>query len=216
MSTTSHEPWVTLYSGHGAECLAYQLEPEWAEALSTIISPDFAVLEVGAGSGRVTSLLAKLAKSIVATDIIDREHTQFQLDVPYIQADAVTLPFGNEVFDLVVASDVVSLLDDPVAALTEWSRVLTASGQIIMNVQSIFDDTLSLPADGVSNRAIRDRPGPFWVDFHSRCSLNALLESATLKVEKIEGYFRNDPPHQHYPRPHRHHYWLVRAGREVA
>jgi SAM-dependent methyltransferase len=48
------------------------------------------------------------------------------------QADASCLPFPAESFDLVISTNVLFLLDDPVAALLEWRRILKSAGTICL------------------------------------------------------------------------------------
>lgn len=213
LNTHSRKHWVALYGRAGTNWLSYELEPEWVEALHACIRPSSRVLEVGAGSGRVTQLLTDLTESVVATDILEPTAIHFAGAATYIKADALRLPFKDESFDVLVASDVLSILPQPGRALAEWRRVLTFSGLLLVNVQSLLDDTIDHDSGLDVGHALRFKPGPFWVDYYSDVDLGALLSSAGLVADSVTGYFREDPPHEHYPRPHRHHYWFARAKR---
>ncbi len=86
------------------------------------------VLEVAAGTGVVTRELAatlSAATSIVATDL-----SQPMLD----HADAMRLPFIDEVFDVVVCQFGVMFFPDKAVAMAEARRVLRPGGTFIFNV----------------------------------------------------------------------------------
>lgn len=100
------------------------------------------VLEIAAGTGVVTRRLAKTlspAVSVVATDL-----NQPMLDqaaavgtarpVEWRQADAMQLPFPNEIFDVVVCQFGVMFFPDKAKAFSEARRVLCPGGQFIFNV----------------------------------------------------------------------------------
>ena len=48
------------------------------------------------------------------------------------QADAFKLPFPQASFDLITATNVLFLLDDPLAALSEWTRFLAPEGALCL------------------------------------------------------------------------------------
>ena len=114
------------------------------------------VLEIAAGTGVVTRHLATALPSevsIVATDL-----SQPMLDqavetgtfhpVEWRQADAMHLPFPDEVFDVVVCQFGVMFFPDKAKAFSEARRVLRSDGQFIFNVwdridQNEFADTVT-------------------------------------------------------------------------
>jgi SAM-dependent methyltransferase len=100
------------------------------------------VLEVAAGTGVVTRQLAvalSTATSIVATDL-----NQPMLDhaaaigtarpVEWRQADAMRLPFPDELFDVVVCQFGVMFFPDKAVAMSEARRVLRPGGTFVFNV----------------------------------------------------------------------------------
>ena len=100
------------------------------------------VLEVAAGTGVVTRQLAVVlsaATSIIATDL-----NQPMLDhaaaigtarrVEWRQADAMRLPFPDEVFDVVVCQFGVMFFPDKAVAMSEARRVLRPGGTLLFNV----------------------------------------------------------------------------------
>jgi ubiquinone/menaquinone biosynthesis C-methylase UbiE len=94
------------------------------------------VLEIAAGTGIVTRALhaALPSATIVATDLNDGmlAHAATRLEaanVTWRQADAMSLPFGDAAFDLVVCQFGVMFFPDRVAAFREARRVLAPGGR---------------------------------------------------------------------------------------
>jgi SAM-dependent methyltransferase len=118
-------------------------EPYAADLAHRLASRPLArVLEIGAGTGVVTRSLASVlpeSVSIVATDL-----NQPMLDmaseagtkrpVEWRQADAMQLPFEDEVFDAVVCQFGVMFFPDKPKAFSEARRVLRAGGVLFFNV----------------------------------------------------------------------------------
>jgi SAM-dependent methyltransferase len=89
------------------------------------------VLDIGGGSGMVSRLLM----DVPATDVVclDISHSMLaHAPVPAVQADATTLPFADESFDLVVAAAFMHHLPQLYPrVLREASRVLKSGGRVV-------------------------------------------------------------------------------------
>jgi SAM-dependent methyltransferase len=89
------------------------------------------VLNVGCGFGRE---LAHLPPSTIGLDIdpkllrIAKQITDRQV----VRADALHLPFRNEVFDGVAMAEVIEHLASPLMALVELNRVMTTAGKLVL------------------------------------------------------------------------------------
>ncbi|MFB6189240.1 MAG: class I SAM-dependent methyltransferase [Halapricum sp.] len=80
------------------------------------------VLDVGCGTGELTSVLrAETDGEVVGLDA-DRDLLE-HADQPVVQGDALTLPFRDDAFDLVVCQALLINLPDPAAAVREFARV---------------------------------------------------------------------------------------------
>ncbi len=98
------------------------------------------VLEVAAGTGLVTTVLARSAGEVIATDyaqemvrMVERRVRDAGLgNVTCEQADIYALRFGPGTFDAVVAANVLHLVPDLDAALASLRRVLKPSGKIVV------------------------------------------------------------------------------------
>ncbi|MBI5512887.1 MAG: class I SAM-dependent methyltransferase [Deltaproteobacteria bacterium] len=107
-----------------------------AEALRGVTGP---VLEVGAGSGLVTVLLAPRLQSprYVALDLSPEMLAFARKRVPdprveCVVGDATRLDAPDGAFEAVFCVDVVHHLDRPVEALREWARVVRPGGRLVL------------------------------------------------------------------------------------
>ena len=97
------------------------------------------VLEIAAGTGVLTRHLARLlpAATIVATDL-NEAMVRFGAErVPQAEwraADAMSLPFDDGDFDVVVCQFGAMFFPDRIAGYAEARRVITADGALIFNV----------------------------------------------------------------------------------
>lgn len=96
------------------------------------------VLECACGTGLLTVPMAKKCKKLIATDysvgmlkqtekkVKNYSNTQVE------QANILELPYSKHQFDVVVAANVIHLLDNPATALNEMKRVCKIGGKIII------------------------------------------------------------------------------------
>lgn len=88
------------------------------------------VLDVGCGSSR---LLGTLPPGSVGLDLLTRKlRRSRRFDRSLVRADALGLPFGDGIFDVVVASQVVESVPPGGHALAEMVRVLRPGGRLIL------------------------------------------------------------------------------------
>jgi SAM-dependent methyltransferase len=99
--------------------------------------PDSMVLDVGCGPGAVAFRAARASRHVTAMDLSPlmlarcRSMCGFLgLPVAVVQANAHRLPCRDQSVDRVLASMLVFLLTDPVAAWREWRRVLIPGGRV--------------------------------------------------------------------------------------
>jgi ubiquinone/menaquinone biosynthesis C-methylase UbiE len=167
------------------------------------------VLEVGCGAGLMTVALAERGFQIDATDtapaMIDGARQNVRAagassQVTVSGADAHSLSFEDEVFDLVVALGVIPWLHSPNRALGELARVLRPGGYLIANVDNRWRlhyllDPIFSPVFAPARRVVK------WVlqrlglrrqpasippnNLHSRGEFDRLISS--LDLEKMGG-----------------------------
>ena len=104
---------------------------------SEITSSD-SVLECACGTGAISVFIAPVCKHLTATDFSEGMLRQTAKKVRHFnnvkvaKADMTNLKCKSDRFDVVVAGNVIHLLDDPIAALNELMRVSKPSGKVII------------------------------------------------------------------------------------
>ena len=101
------------------------------------------VLEVGCGTAALAAALAMRGADVVASDVSLRwlalarkrlENSPVQL----VACAAEALPFGDEGFDVVAASDVIEHVEDPSRFVAEAARVLRPGGVLFLATPNRF------------------------------------------------------------------------------
>ena len=96
------------------------------------------VLECACGTGMITKYIALKCKELIATDFSTgilkqaKRNCKNLSNVKIKKANIMELKYKDEVFDKVVAGNVIHLLDEPYAALAELERVCKKGGKIII------------------------------------------------------------------------------------
>ena len=96
------------------------------------------VLECACGTGLLTTVIAPRCKNLVATDFSSnmikhaKKNCKKFSNVTFSQANIMSLSFPDSSFDVVVAANVIHLLDEPVKAIKELDRVCKLGGKIII------------------------------------------------------------------------------------
>ena len=130
---------------HGQDVLTESKLEGWhIDALS--LSPSLKgldVLEVGCGAGDFAIHLSKLQSIVTAVDFsakaieIAQEKSKAQnQSVNFQVADAQSLPFASNSFDLIFSCECLEHVPDPQKALNEFYRVLKPSGHLILTTEN--------------------------------------------------------------------------------
>lgn len=111
---------------------------EMCGAVTAEVGTDDRVLECACGTGLITAVVAGKCRELVATDYSEgmlkqtRKNCGSYSNVEIRSADILHLPFPDESFDVVIAANVIHLLDDPYKALAELDRVCRTGGKLII------------------------------------------------------------------------------------
>lgn len=126
--------WINL--SDFSNFLDVQTKTAWGRTLAEFASfcdprPASVILDVGCGPGLLPALFAQRGYKAFGVDF-DFGLLTTRLAPNLTQADAFELPFKPSTFDLVTATNLLFLLDDPVRALREWKRVLVPDGKLCL------------------------------------------------------------------------------------
>jgi|SRR6476646_8502292 len=141
--TKAYDQWHEAV--HGKENrLVLKLEDWHQNVLGFLPSlQGLSVLEVGCGPGDFAIYLANQGASVTAVDFspkaieIAQEKANYQeKSVKFQVADAQSLPFDSNFFDLVVSCECLEHVPVPQLALNEISRVLKPSGKLVLTTEN--------------------------------------------------------------------------------
>jgi SAM-dependent methyltransferase len=147
------------------------------------LPPDAAILDAGTGTGANLRLLRAAGfTNVTGLDFSPEaiRHCAEKGLGTVQQGDLCALPFGDDRFDLVLATDVLEHLDDDAAALAEIRRVLKPGGTALVTVPA-FPSLWGLQ-DEVAHHRRRYRMGPLrgrvtgaGLECRQSCHFNYLL-----------------------------------------
>ena len=102
------------------------------------VSENDIVLECACGTGMLTEAIAKKCRKVIATDFSQKmlekagKNCRDLDNIEFSFGNILNIEYPNESFDVVVAGNVIHLLDEPLKALKEMERVCKAGGKIII------------------------------------------------------------------------------------
>lgn len=131
----------------------------WKERILEVFSclpklRDKRVCDVGCGIGTFTIETAKRGGIVVGLDtytaaiqIAKSSIKRHRVEALVVQADAYSMPFRDNVFDIVIGADIIEHLTKPTLSLQEIHRILKRSGILVIttpNAKSLFYSLLHL------------------------------------------------------------------------
>jgi len=102
------------------------------------ISATDEVLECACGTGLLSGVIARKCKRLVATDFSPKmlkkagKKYRSYTNIEFKEGNILQIEYPDEHFDIVVAANVIHLLDEPYKALAELDRVCRKGGKIIL------------------------------------------------------------------------------------
>ncbi|WP_319762784.1 DVU_1556 family methyltransferase [Maridesulfovibrio sp.] len=100
----------------------------------TGLLPNDRVLDVGCGLGATVShLRTEHGLKAFGMDYSPRQLSEAQKDLPLTRADGSALPFADSFFSAIFCECVLSLLPDKEQCISEFKRVLTKNGKLIIS-----------------------------------------------------------------------------------
>lgn len=150
---TNADYWEEFVSGDLPESYSRWFE-EQKKFLKKYIHNNSYVLEIGCGNGRNIQDILSKTKNITGIDhekktIINvRNKFSSYSGLEFVEAEAIKLPFENEIFDFIICTgNTFGNLDNKKnIALNEMKRVLKQSGSIILDVfsENAFEERMKV------------------------------------------------------------------------
>lgn len=112
---------------------------------STINLNGARILEVGAGSGATSIYLASKGANVFALDYSEnaveliKKNNKENFDIKIILADAFSLPFKDNSFDLVFSQELIEHYKEPELLLLEQKRVTKKGGYVLVDVPQRYN-----------------------------------------------------------------------------
>jgi SAM-dependent methyltransferase len=138
--STVHDYYQRYWSEGGFAPTGHHADWKLTEMFERVVTPDRDALDVGCGDGSKSGTwLSAHALSYVGVDVSQPAIELARaggLDARVIN-DASELPFADGSFDVVVISEVLEHLFDPLGAAREVRRVLRANGDLLVTVPNV-------------------------------------------------------------------------------
>ena len=163
------------YSGTAAENYERYFVPVIARPVAedllraAELRPAERVLDAACGTGIIARLASehvgssgKVVGVDVAPDMIAVARSTpvpSELPIEWREADAASLPFPDDSFDVVLCQMSLMLFPDKVASLAEMRRVLTAGGRVALNTPGTINRPMEILAEGLARHVNPDLAG---------------------------------------------------------
>lgn len=144
------------------------------------------VLDVGAGTGRISLELFSLGAQVTALDVSDKILEVLKRKnkkIATVVGEAEDLPFENDSFDLVVAAFLIVHLKDPARFFDEVYRVLKSGGIfLVTNINQKEPPIVKTQAGDIQIKSYYHRPE----------KIREILSDLAFSIEKEEMIFERE------------------------
>lgn len=136
------------------------------------------ILDVGAGTGRISIPLARAGAEVTALDVSEEMLGKLRMknkELRIVIGDAESLPFPNDYFDIVVAAFLIVHLQDPARFFDEAYRTLKDNGLLL-----VTNINQRKPPE------VKTKTGPIVIEsyYHRPEHVRLMLESLAFTIEQ--------------------------------
>jgi SAM-dependent methyltransferase len=105
-----------------------------ADVMNAHLAPASRVLELGVGTGLIALPLTELGHAVLGIDLSPKmiSRARDRIGARVAVADATRVPIASASCDAIVASRILHVVGDPVAALAEAARIVRVGGQLLV------------------------------------------------------------------------------------
>lgn len=124
------------------------VKARYDQVVSLIPKKSKRILDVGCGDGVLLSLIGRKSQAIlygIDPDPVSLTAARQKVKAKFVLGKAEKLPFKNNLFDVVVATEIIEHLSHPAKLLAEARRVLKSGGRLIVTSPVKTDSGLTDP-----------------------------------------------------------------------
>ncbi|KYK32311.1 MAG: methyltransferase domain-containing protein [Theionarchaea archaeon] len=145
------------------------------------------ILDIGCGTGAVTTDIASLTDGYITGIDIDDKKLEYAKPlisdrITLMRADVLQLPFKDNTFDLVVFNIVLTHILEQQKAVTEMVRVTQKNGIVLATMEPDYAGMLHYP-ESEADSILRTSFEEIGVEMHTGRKLRYLFGKAGLKTE---------------------------------
>jgi len=144
------------------------------------LQPKHKILEIGSGLGLLGKQITKLIGSdsqYLGLDLIFNSLTKTEKPISPIQADAISLPFTDNSFDVIISTDVLEHISNGQKAVQEIFRVLKPGGKAFLVIADPSEGRFSQIPDHIK-RSEENNDIRWWENLFKKTGFLVLSERA--------------------------------------
>ena len=200
LDTERHTRIVSLWSDGSYEDIGALFEPISGELVTELDLAGLRVLDAATGTGNTSIAAASAGATVDACDLtprlLDVARTRAAaagLDITFLEADLLALPYEDDSFDVVVSTFGAFTVDDPARCARELVRVCRPGGRVVTTAWAQWGAmATSMEVIAREHPEVHDPTGPNprdWADLDGVRGFVAGLD-VEVRVEQRTAWFR--------------------------